>query len=132
MMHARNVKKCPRLKQKRFAACLNEVHSKFYYARKFQKDANVLPVRFVLSIKSYIDGEIKYKARYVIGVHRDKMKNQLFHSTATLQPKFIRLLLALASIFGFEIWTSDVRQAYLQASEPIFRNIFIGSPAAEF
>ena len=33
--------------------------------------ANALTARFVLAIKSNADGEIKYKARYVIGDHRD-------------------------------------------------------------
>ena len=35
------------------------------------KDANVLPGRFVLAIKSAEDGQVKFKARYVIGGHRD-------------------------------------------------------------
>ena len=79
-------------------------------------DGHILPGRFVLAIKSTDDGKIKYKARYVIGGHRDKYKDLMVHSTSTLQPQSVRLLLALAAIFEFDIWTSDVRQAYLQSA----------------
>ncbi len=61
-------------------------------------DGNVLPGRFVLAIKSTENGEIKFKARFVIGGHRDRMKDLMVHSAATLQPQSIRLLLALAAI----------------------------------
>ena len=59
-------------------------------------DANVLPGRFILAIKSTEDGEINYKARFVIGGHRDKMKHLMVHNSATLQPQSIRLFLAQA------------------------------------
>ena len=52
-------------------------------------DGNILPGRFVLSINSTDDGEIMYKARYVIGCHRDKCKDFMEHSIFTLQPKSI-------------------------------------------
>ena len=89
------------------------------------KDGNVLPGRFVLAIKSSVDGRIKYKARYVIGGHCYKLKDLTVHSSTTLQPQSVRLLLALAAIFGFDIWTADIRQSYLQASEPLERDVFI-------
>ena len=62
-------------------------------------DANVIPGRFVLDIKSNIDGEIKYKVRFVVGGHRDKLKEFMVHSSQTLQPKYIRMLFAVAVIF---------------------------------
>eukprot|EP00171_Calliarthron_tuberculosum_P004009 IDg4009t1 len=95
-------------------------------------DANVLPDRFVLAIKSTEDGKVKFKARYVIGGHRDKLKDMMVHSTTTLQPQSIRLLLALAALHGFDIWTSDVRQVYLQSAEPLSRDIFIKKTLPEF
>ncbi len=66
-------------------------------------DGNILPGRFVLTIKSTDDGQAKHKARYVIGGHRDRFKDFMVHSTTTLQPQSIRLLLALAAMHEFEI-----------------------------
>lgn len=95
-------------------------------------DGNVLPGRFVLAIKSTEDGEVKFKARYVIGGHRDRLKNMMVHSVQTLQPSSIRLLLALAAMHGFDVWTSDVRQAYLQSAVPLMRDIYIRDTVPEF
>ena len=66
-------------------------------------DANIIPGRFVLAIKSTEDGEVKFKARYVIGDHRDKDKNLTVHTATTLQPQSIRLLLALSNMHDFDI-----------------------------
>ena len=46
--------------------------------------ANALTARFVLAIKSTADGDIKYKARNVVGGHRDIMKFKV-HGAQTLQ-----------------------------------------------
>ena len=85
----------------------------------------------MLAIKSAEDGQVKFKARYVIGGHRDRMKALMAHSAATLQLQSIRLLLALAAVHGFDIWSSDVRQAYLQFTEPMSRELFITKPVPE-
>ena len=65
--------------------------------------ANALTARFVLAIKSNTDGQVKYKARYVIGGHRDELKQYLVHGAQTLQASSARLLLALAAIHGFDV-----------------------------
>lgn len=101
---------------------------KFILREQIPKDANVLPGRFVLPLKSIEDCEIEHKAPYVIGCHRDQLKHMMFHSTSTLQLSSIRLLLALPTIQGFDIWTSDVRQSYLQLAEPLVRDFFIAKP----
>ena len=100
-------------KKKEICGLLERGAFKVILKEEVPKDANVLPIRFVLAIKSSVDGNIVYKARYVIGGHCDKYKDFIVHSSTTLQPHSIRPLLALSRIFGFEIWTSDVRQIFV-------------------
>eukprot|EP00171_Calliarthron_tuberculosum_P007230 IDg7230t1 len=47
---------------------------KVIFREEVTTNANKLPGRFVLAIKSTEDGLIKFKARFVIGGHRDKFK----------------------------------------------------------
>ena len=56
----------------------------------------------------------------------------MVQSTSTLEPQSIRFLLALAAVHGFNIWTLDVRQAYLKPVEPLEREILISKPAPKF
>ena len=66
--------------------------------------ANALTACFVLAIKSSADGQVKYKARYVIGSHRDLLKQYMLHGAETLQASYTRLILALATMLGFEVF----------------------------
>lgn len=43
----------------------------------------------------------------------------------TFQAISARLVLALASIFGFDVWSSDVKLGYLQSTEPFVRRFLI-------
>ena len=104
----------------------------FILREEVPPDGNVLPGRFVLSIQSTEDVQVRFKARYVISAHRDRFKALMVHSAATLQPQSIRLLLALAAIHGLDIWSSDVRHAYVQSSKPLYRALFITNPVPEF
>lgn len=88
-------------------------------------DGSVLPGQFVPTINSIHDGQVKRKARYVVGGHRDVLKNMRVHSKSMLQPQSVRMLLALSMLSEFDLWTSNVRQAYLQSPEPLGRDMFI-------
>ena len=94
--------------------------------------ANALTARFVLAIKSNADGKIKFKAGYVIDDHPDKLKRYLAHGAQTIQFSCTRLVIALVSGQNFAIWSSDVKLAYLQSSEPLSRCVLIKTPAPEF
>lgn len=120
-------------------AKLTEIHNllkrgtfKAVLSEEIPQDATVLNGRFVLAIKSTVDGKTICKARYVIGGHRDKFKRFIVHSLSTIQPHSVRLLLSLALIFDFEVWSSDVKQAYLQSMAKMYRDVYIRNPTEEF
>lgn len=74
-------------------------------------DASVFPSRLVLHLKTG-DGHVKYEARFVIGGHRDIMKNFIVHQSQ-IHESTIRFILALTATHWYRVWTSDDCQAYL-------------------
>ena len=87
-------------------------------------DANILGGRFVLAIKNPDTDEVIYKARFVVQGHKDKDKDLLIHDSPTISVSSIRILIAIAGIFGFRIWSTYIIQAYLQSSSPLLRDIY--------
>lgn len=57
---------------------------KFILKEELPDGANVLTARFVFEIKSNADSKLKYKARYVIGDRRDKLKHYMMHGAQPL------------------------------------------------
>jgi hypothetical protein len=47
------------------------------------------------------------------------------HGSTTLKKQSVRLLLAIAAIFGFDIIATDVVQAYLQSAQDLQREVFV-------
>lgn len=69
---------------------------------------NIVPSRFVLAIK-HCDGRPDiYRARFVVDVHRDRDSGHMVRSATTLKQSSTCLLLALASIFEFDMYSIDV------------------------
>jgi Reverse transcriptase (RNA-dependent DNA polymerase) len=84
--------------------------------------------RFVLVIKNRETDQEVYKARYVVQGFLDPLKQRAAHNSPNLRQDTSRLVLALASICGFEVWTLDVNQASLQAANENMRDIFLQPP----
>ena len=85
------------------------------------KNPSVVPSRFVLAIKHTITGEQKLKARFVLGGHCDDERKSLIHDSPTVRPESVRMLIALATILGFNIKLVDWRQGYTQALSNLLR-----------
>lgn len=59
------------------------------------------------------------------------MKTSLVHDTATSRQHSTTMLVGLASLLGFWMFSTDVTQAYLQSAEKLMRDVYV-KPSKEF
>lgn len=52
----------------------------------------------------------------------------LIHSASTIWQHFIRMLIAIALTFGFQIWIQDVVQAYIKSREVLMHDVYDKPP----
>ena len=77
-------------------------------------NVHVMKGRFVLALKHVGTEQEVAKARFVVQGFSDPRKTKMLHNATNLRQDSARLVMALAAIFGFRIWTQDVSQAFLQ------------------
>ena len=112
------------MKRREIEGLLKRGTFKLVMKEELPEKPNIVPSRFVLAIKS-VDGDEVLKARYVLGGHMDREKRSVVHNATNLKQSSIRMPVALATILGFNLWSTDINQAYLQSVEKLQRKIFV-------
>jgi Reverse transcriptase (RNA-dependent DNA polymerase) len=92
---------------------------------------NMMNGRFLLANKNTSTNEKMFKARFVVKGYRDKLKTRLLHDATTSQISSARLLVGLADVYGFRLFSVDVTQAYLQSAFKFMRDVYV-TPTDEF
>jgi len=84
---------------------------------KIPKGANVMGARFVLTIKDEGTENERWKARLVVQGFNDNMKSCIVHDIPILRHFSVKIIVAVAALMGFRLFSTDVTQAYLQSTE---------------
>lgn len=92
--------------------------------------SKIINSRLVMAIKDVKTDKPYFKAYFVAQGHRDRENSTLVHDTAVRQIS-IRVLLALAAVFGFRRRSIDVNNAYLQSASDLLRDVYL-NPREEF
>lgn len=58
-----------------------------------------------------------WKAKFVVQGYHDRMKPSLVHERATARQNSTKMLVGLASLFGFRLLATDGTQAYRKSAE---------------
>jgi hypothetical protein len=89
------------------------------------QNTTVLKGRFFLVVKHKdTKGEL-FKARYVVQGFADPLMKQAVHNSPNLRQDISRLILAMASVLGFETRTLDISMAFLLATSTNMREQYL-------
>ncbi len=94
-------------------------------------NATILQSRFVLTMKNSDNPDQYFKARLVLLGHIDPDKPRVVNEAPTVLKSSIRFAIALIVSHGFNIWSRDISQAFLQSEDPLRRTVYVRPPKGE-
>lgn len=82
--------------------------------------ANILNSRFALAVKDEGTKTEIWKARLVVQGHRDSVKQSILHKTSVARQQSTKLIVWIAAICGFQLYSSDVALSYLEVQKDLW------------
>lgn len=78
------------------------------------------------TFETFIEG------RFVVRGFSDPLKGVKVHNTVNATQESLRLVLAMGALMGFDVWSLDVRQAFLQSAvdDKTMRQVYLEGPPA--
>lgn len=70
-------------------------------------------------------GTKKYRTRLVIQGRKDPDNGSIFTEPPTVLRSFLHLLMSIAAMNNFEVWSRDAKRAFMQSSFPTDRETYI-------
>lgn len=92
----------------------------------FPRDSNILNGRVILSLNATDPSNPIHKGRFVVQGNEDKEKHVMVHNSSTARPASVRLLISVASMRGYTLWSLHVTKADIESATDLARVVNVG------
>lgn len=89
------------------------------------KVANIMGVRFIITLNNCGTPDENSKVRYVAQWYNYHDNPYLVHDTITLSISSVLVVMSIAAVDGFNLFSHDVMQYFMQIKSKLLRKLFI-------